>query len=168
MGFLDQLSKSITQGVDRARFEAEKFQRTTRIQGEITDLKRQINEQLIEIGQRAYELNRAGQIPSQTITDMAQTIDRLKSGVVVKEEELRAAKAEIFVEEPEMPSSTPDQSPPSPMPTSPPPAAPTSPETTSSPAAPPASTSTKVCPYCSFQMPITAMFCPNCGARVAS
>ncbi len=38
MGFLDNLTKSISQGVDRAKFEAEKFQRTTKLQGEINDL----------------------------------------------------------------------------------------------------------------------------------
>ena len=39
MGLFDNLSKTLTQGVDRAKFEADKFQKTTRLQSELNELK---------------------------------------------------------------------------------------------------------------------------------
>lgn len=157
MGFLDQISKTISQGVDRAKFEAEKFQRTTRIQGELNDLRRQVNEKLIELGQRAYDLQRSGQINSATIADLSRQVDQLHSQAVNKEEELKQAQSDMYIEPAVPPSPPPSQSVPinyeTPTPQPPPRPA----------ASPPA---TKACPSCSFQMPGTAMFCPNCGARV--
>lgn len=50
MSFFDQISRQISQGVDRAKFEAEKFQRTTRLQGEANELRRQIDGKLAEFG----------------------------------------------------------------------------------------------------------------------
>lgn len=161
MGFLDQISRTISQGVDRAKFEAEKFQKTTRVQGELSDLKRQLDEKMIELGQRAYELHRAGQITAPSIADLAHRVDQLRSGVVIKEEELRLAQAETFVEM--APAPPPQaQSIPITQEPAPPPQAPSS-------APPPAAApTTRTCPACSFQMPGTAVFCPNCGFRVGS
>jgi len=149
MGFLDNLTKSISQGVDRAKFEAEKFQRTTRLQGEINDLQHQIDSRRAELGDRAFELYKAGQIQSPTLADLVKGLEALRSSVTLKEEELKAAQAVAFVE-------------PAPAPSAPPPPAPA--------ATPPVAASqsvavTKNCPNCQFQMPAAAMFCPNCGAR---
>jgi hypothetical protein len=151
MGFLDQISKQITQGVDRAKFEAEKFQKTTRLQGEANELRRQIDTKLGELGQRAYELQRAGQINSASLAELANAIDQMRSSLVGKEEDLKQAQAEVFVEPP-------------PVAGTPPPTAqqvPISYEPTPQPAA------SKICGVCNFQMPGSAMFCPNCGTRVA-
>ncbi|GAB4425504.1 MAG: zinc ribbon domain-containing protein [Chloroflexi bacterium OHK40] len=151
MGFLDNLSKTISQGVDRAKFEAEKFQKTTRLQGEANELRRQIDARLAELGQKAYELYRAGQISSATVGELATAIDQLRSALVVKEEELKQAQAEVFVE----PTPTPPPSPSQQVPIS-----------YEAPAQPQAA-ATKQCGVCGFTMPTTAMFCPNCGTRVA-
>jgi hypothetical protein len=170
MGFLDNLSKSITQGVDRAKFEAEKFQKTTRLQGEVNEFRRQIDGKLAELGQKAYELQRAGQIQSASIAELATAIDQLRSALVVKEEELKQSQVEVFVEPPPAPGASapaqqvpvsyepPAQSPPS-----------VQPPATQAPAVqpPPTATATKQCGACGFSMPATAMFCPNCGSRVA-
>jgi hypothetical protein len=149
MGFLDNLTKSISQGVDRAKFEAEKFQRTNRLQGEINDLLRQIDAGRAELGDRALELYKAGQIQSPTLADLVKSLEALRSSVTLKEEELKSAQADGFVE-------------PAPAPSAAPPPAPA--------ATPPAATGqpvavTKSCANCQFQMPAAAMFCPNCGAR---
>src|SRR5215470_7935768 len=106
MGFLDNLSKSISQGVDRAKFEAEKFQKTTRIQGEIGELKKQIDAKRAELGDRAFDLYKAGQIQSSTLGDMVKALEALRAGITLKEEELKTAQAEIFVE-PTPPAGTP-------------------------------------------------------------
>ena len=153
MGFLDNLSKSISQGVDRAKFEAEKFQKTTRIQGEIGELRKQIDGKRAELGDRAFELYKAGQIQSPTLGDMVKALEALRAGITLKEEELKIAQAEVFVE------PTPTAGTPTPPPSSAP-----------RPSAPPATPGqpvavTKSCPNCQFQMPAAAVFCPNCGAR---
>jgi DNA repair exonuclease SbcCD ATPase subunit len=153
MGFLDQLSKQITQGVDRAKFEAEKFQKTTRLQGEVNEFRRQLDAKLGEMGQRAYELQRAGQISSATLAELAHAVDQLRSSLLAKEEELKGAQADIFIEPP--PAAGPP--PPQQVPISYDQPAPT----------PQAASGQKICGVCSFQMPATAMFCPNCGTRVA-
>ena len=70
MGLLDNLSKTISQVGDRAKFEADKFQRTTKLQSEINDLKRQIDANRIEFGDRAIQLYRAGQIQSPTLGEL--------------------------------------------------------------------------------------------------
>src|SRR5262245_38953624 len=105
MGFLDNLTKSLSQGVDRAKFEAEKFQKTTRLQGEINDLQRQIDARRAELGDRALELYKAGQIQSPTLADLVKSLDALRSGVTLKQEELKAAQAEAFVEPGPAPSA---------------------------------------------------------------
>lgn len=158
MGFLDNLSKSITQGVDRAKFEAEKFQKTTRLQGEVNEFRRQIDAKLGELGQKAYELQRAGQIHSATLAELATAVDQLRSALVVKEEELKQSQAEVYEEPP-------------PAPGTPPPAqaqqVPISYEAPAQPVQPPPAPSAKTCGVCGFSMPATAMFCPSCGTRVA-
>jgi hypothetical protein len=153
MGFLDNLSKSISQGVDRAKFEAEKFQKTTRIQGELGELRKQIDGKRGELGDRAFELYKAGQIQSPTLGEMVKALEALRAGITLKEEELKVALAEVFVE-PTPPAGTPS--------------APTS--GAPQPSAPPATPGqpvavAKSCPNCQFQMPAAAVFCPICGAR---
>jgi hypothetical protein len=155
MGFLDNLSKTISQGVDRAKFEAEKFQKTTRLQNEINELKRQIDNSRLEFADRAIQLFRAGQIQSATLGELLKAMDAFQGNITLKEEELKAAQAEVFVE-PTPSAGVQAQN---------------VPISTESPtqARPPASAAPagmKLCPNCQFQMPVSAMFCPNCGARL--
>ncbi|WP_322496472.1 zinc ribbon domain-containing protein [Chloroflexus sp.] len=149
MGLLDQLSKTILQVGDRAKFEAEKFQKTTRLQGEINELRRQIDQKLMELGQRAYDLQRAGQIHAPTLAELAAALDQLRAVLVAREEELKQTQNEVYIE----PTSA-----------TPPPA----PTVQSVPIseAPPTAAGPKTCPQCGFQMPATAIFCPSCGTRV--
>jgi hypothetical protein len=154
MGFLDNLSKTISQGVDRAKFEADKFQKTTRLQNEINELKRQIDANRMEFGDRAIQLFRAGQIQSATLGEILKAMDALQGNITLKEEELKTAQSEVFVEP--MPSASPQAQN---VPISSEPSTQARPQT----AAP---AGMNFCPNCQFQMPISAMFCPNCGARL--
>jgi uncharacterized phage infection (PIP) family protein YhgE len=165
MGFLDQLSKSINQGVDRARFEAEKFQKTTRLQGEVNEFRRQVDVKLMELGQRAYDLQRAGQIHSSTIDELATSIDQLRGLLLAKEEELKQTQNEEFVEVPAAGAPPSAQQVPVSYDT-PPQAQPQTPPQTQ-PQAQSVAPGNKACASCGFVMPETAMFCPNCGARTA-
>ena len=153
MGFLDQISRQISQGVDRAKFEAEKFQKTSRLQSEAQDLRQQIEQKLGELGQRAYDLQRAGQINSATLAELANTVDKLRATLLGKEEELKQAQSELFVEPtPPTPAPTPIQQVPISVEQTPPSVQP--------------AVGSKLCGNCQFQMPTTAMFCPSCGSRV--
>ena len=155
MGFLDELSRKLAEGVDRARFEAEKFQRVTAIQGEISTLRRQIDGKRLEFGDRALELFKAGAIQSPTLAAILREIEALQASLTLKEEELRHVQGQVFIE----PTTTRAQN--VPISVEPPrPPAPAPP-----PPAPPVAGS-KTCPSCGFQMPQTAVFCPNCGLRV--
>jgi len=167
MGFLDNLSKTLSQGIDRAKFEAEKFQRVSRLQGELTELQRQIDNRRMECGDRSIDLYRAGQINSPTIGELSSAIDSLRASLIVKEEELKRAQAENFVEPPPTapPAGQSQQVPISyeaPRPSAPPPSVQPSAGSAVS------GSATKACPSCQFQMPASAIFCPNCGARVTS
>lgn len=155
MGFLDELSRKLSEGVDRARFEAEKFQRVTAIQGEIGNLRRQVDAKRLEFGDRAIELLKAGAIQSPTLAALLREIEALQASLTLKEEELRHVQGQAFIE----PSPAPraqhvpvNVEPPRSTPPEPPPLPPVA--------------GGKVCPSCGFQMPQTAVFCPNCGLRV--
>jgi hypothetical protein len=150
MGFLDNLSKTISQGVDRAKFEAEKFQKTTKLQNEINELRRQFDANRQDFGDRAIQLYRAGQIQSPTLGELLKAIDALQSSITLKEEELKLAQAEVFIE----PIGGVVQ-------------AQNIPITTEAPAAQ-APAGMKFCTNCRFQMPVTAAFCPNCGTRLGA
>ena len=154
MGFLDNLSKTISQGVDRAKFEADKFQRTTRLQNEINELKRQIDANRMEFGDRAIQLFRAGQIQSATLGEILKAMDALQGSITLKEEELKTAQSDVFVE-PTPAAGVQAQN----IPISSEPPIQAHPQAT-------APAGMKFCPNCQFQMPTSAMFCPNCGARL--
>ena len=98
MGFLDELSRKLAEGVDRARFEAEKFQRVTAIQGEISTLRRQIDGKRLEFGDRALELFKAGAIQSPTLAAILREIEALQASLTLKEEELRHVQGQVFIE----------------------------------------------------------------------
>lgn len=168
MGFLDQISKTLTQGVDRAKFEAEKFQKTTRLQGEVNEFRRQMEAKLIELGQRAYDLQRAGQINVPSIAELASAVDQLRAALVVREEELKQAQGDQWIDPVTGAGAPPASAQQVPI-SYESPAAPTTPAAPYTPPAAPAAptqAAQKSCGNCGFQMPSTAMFCPNCGNRV--
>jgi hypothetical protein len=165
MSLLDNIGRNLSTKLDRVKFEADKFQRVARIQGALSDLRKQIDARRLELGDRAIELYRAGQIQSATLGEILQAIEALQRSLTLKEEELKQVQAETYVE-PARPADAPQ---PVPVSAEPPPAAtpaaapPPAPASTAGPTPAPV---TKACPNCGFQMPGTSRFCPACGARV--
>jgi hypothetical protein len=149
MGFLDQVSKQLSNAGARAKFEAEKLQRTLRLQGEITELKSQADLKIAELGARAYDLQRAGQINAPSLAELVTAVDGMRNALLAREEELKAANAEQYFE-PGMPTTPPPQS---------------VPITTAPPAAAAPQAEVKYCTSCNFAMPAGAVFCPNCGTK---
>ncbi|WP_026369232.1 zinc ribbon domain-containing protein [Kallotenue papyrolyticum] len=185
MGFLDQLSKTLTSGVERAKFEAEKFQRTSRISGEISNIKSQVETNLRQLGERALELYQQGVITAPEIASLAQIITQLREQLALKESELTAVQNETFeawqASQPQSSASTTpasaEQAPSAapawrsrtydvPSPTGAVPGEPT-PSTASAVAGASDTTPTRACPACGYRVPENAVFCPNCGSRVA-
>jgi len=151
MGILDDLNKTVTGSVGWMKFEARKLQKTTRIQSEIFDLRQQRETTIAKLGQRALELYQQGLLTLPGVAELAQTVDQLQNQIAAKEQELQQAQAEAYVE-PSPPASAQH--------------VPIQPETAAP--APPSDTSAGVaCPRCGFICPPTALFCANCGTRVA-
>ena len=96
MGFLDSLSKTLSSGVDRAKFEADKFQRTSRVSGEVNNIKSQIDTNVRQLGERALELYQQGSITAPEIASLAQIIAQLRDQQTQKEQELSEAQNETF------------------------------------------------------------------------
>lgn len=156
MSFIDNITKKVSQSVERAKFEAEKLQRTLRMESELNDLKKQVEGKRLEFGDRALELFKAGKIQSPTLGEILRAIEALQARVTLKEEELKLAQAEVYTEPPQQ-APPPAQAQQVPISVAPPPQQ----------APPPVQpTGTKACPNCGFQMPGTAVFCPSCGNRV--
>jgi hypothetical protein len=175
MSFLDNISKKIAEGVDRAKFEAEKLQRTVALQNELGELRRQLDGKRLEFGDRALDLYKAGKIQSPTLGELLRLMEAIQVSITLKEEELKIAQGVGYTEPPAGASPPPAQSvpvsvePPRQAPpsySSPPPSYTPPPPTPQ--ARPGSAPGTKICPTCSFQMPSTAVFCPNCGLRLGS
>ena len=96
MRFLDNLSKTLSSGVDRAKFEADKFQRTTKLSSEIGNYKSQIDTNLRQLGERALELYQQGSLQAPEIASLAQIVAQLRDQQRAKEQELEQASAETY------------------------------------------------------------------------
>jgi BMFP domain-containing protein YqiC len=198
MSLLDTISKTLSTGVDRARFEAEKFQRTSRISGEISNVKSQVDTNMRQLGERAFELHRQGKLQAPEVASLTQVITQLQAQQNDKERELGEAQNDTFdlwlARQPQPQPSTPDQSADMydqtsytpPMSTRSTPNASSTMNNGSPTSTPSGSTATNVPPFagatgaqpavdaapyacsnCGFALPANAIFCPNCGTRVA-
>lgn len=196
MGFLDNLSKSLSSGTERVKFEADKFQRTSKISGDISNLNSQIETNTRQLGERALELYQQGTITAPEVASLAQIIGQLREQRTAKEQELTDAQNAQFEGQPPAaatpsgrqvpimaeavdPATTiPAQAMPTvmdsnPVPMSPPPMSDlsdssTMPSTPSMSGVTPAGTTPYACPTCGYSLPQGAAFCPNCGSKTGT
>ena len=177
MGFLDNLKGTLSQGVDRAKFEADKLQRVQRIRNDINDMHQQIGTNYGQLGQRAYELFNQGKLDEPEIASLAQIINDLNARLQAANQELERAQNEQFQPEayqqpygqpPPQQYGQPQQyAPPPPQqygqppqygytpPSTPPQGVPAQPDADS-----------KTCSACGFKASSEAVFCPECGNRM--
>ena len=191
MRFLDNLSKTLSTGVDRAKYEADKFQRTTRINSEIGNYKAQIDTNMRQLGERALELYQQGTLQAPEIASLAQIIAQLRDQQRAKEQDLEQISAETFEQ---FQSTQPQQAAPAsegqnvpisregepggfPTPTSSGSSAIPSmstdisgtglPNSSSVGGVEPAGSTPYACSNCGYALQEGSVFCPNCGTRVA-
>jgi len=113
MGLLDTLSDRLSSGVDRVRFEADKFQRTSRISGEISNMKSQVDTNMRQLGERAFSLYQQGKLDAPEVASLTQVITQLQAQQADKERELGEAQSDTFeswlARQPQPAPSAPDQ-----------------------------------------------------------
>ncbi|GAC1560024.1 MAG: hypothetical protein NVS2B7_34500 [Herpetosiphon sp.] len=161
MGFLDNLSKTLTTGTDRVKFEADKFQRTNKLNAEVTNLKTQLDTNLRQLGERAFDLHSQGSLNSPEVASLAQIIHQLRQQQAEKEHELAQAQNETF--EAQTAATAAAQPHAQHVPIESVPLAGTSVPISGS--VPVAGTTPYACPACGYSLPDGAVFCPNCGSK---
>lgn len=181
MGFLDNLSKTLSSGTERVKFEADKFQRTSKLGGEITNLKTQIDTNLRQLGERVLELYQQGTITAPEVASLAQIVGQLRNQQSDKERELEEVQNMTFESQQAAEPSAPAQSVPimaepvditaqaqaAPAQASgaPDDAAPTTPVVAGVHAV---GSTPYACKNCGYSLAEGTVFCPNCGTKVTT
>jgi division protein CdvB (Snf7/Vps24/ESCRT-III family) len=155
MSILDRVSKAVGDAVDRGKKEVDQFVRIQKINGQISDLERnivesrsQIQQVKLKIGEMAIEMLHAGTLTSQEMTALLEQIHGIQQQIASKEAEINGKKAEIdSIKSEEKAAKTPE--PPSDMPNTPPPLP-----------------GNRFCSQCGAPAP-SGGFCAKCGSKLA-
>lgn len=82
------------QGAERARFEADRLQRTLKVQSEIGNLRTQVRRAVIKLGETALHLYRQDALIEEELNAVAQSIEALEAQIAEAETKLAQIKAE--------------------------------------------------------------------------
>jgi len=161
MSFLDRVTKVVGDVVDRGKKEVDQFVQIQRINGQINDFEKKIDESnsqiqqvKVKLGEMALEMLRGGTLASP---EMQALVDQI-SGVEkqIAEDEAAIAEKRVEIEKIKAEDKT-DEAPAA--------AAPEPPTTPSVPAA--AAPARRFCPQCGTPASGTGAFCAQCGAKLA-
>lgn len=144
-------------GAGKVAFEADKMGRLNKAQGEVSQLKRQIETQYSKLGELYYHrfVNQEGETP--VFAEICGQIAEIERQMAVKGEVIHRINAETY-----NPPGTVAAAPPPPAPAMPVPPAPAPVEEASEvPGAP----LTKLCTNCGKEMAVAVKFCPDCGTK---
>jgi len=170
MPILDQFRR----GVDVAKFKADQLMRINRVQGEVGDLRREIQGVREKIATAAIELHKQGPLSYPGLEELCAAIDRIEAQIVEKEALIARIRAEV------PPQATPPTLVSSANSVNPcphcgfdapvgaafcPNCGKSIPAASEAAGVEPAADSGK-CSNCGFSFPAGADFCPNCGQRV--
>ncbi|MGE5223584.1 MAG: zinc-ribbon domain-containing protein [Omnitrophica WOR_2 bacterium] len=163
-------------GAEKVAFEADKMARVNKAQGELNQLKRQIEAQYTKLGEMTYRKIVNQEAESPEVSGICQNITDLQQQATVKSEEVQRINAEQYT----APGA---QAPaPAPQPVQPAPAGATlTPESSASVQSPAAATTpetaqvpmaanqaqTRTCPNCGKEMAASVKFCPDCGTKMS-
>ncbi len=156
-------------GAGKVAFEADKLARLNRAQGELGQVKKQIEAQFLKLGELYYQnYTNPGQ-ESPAYEEICLAISELERQASIKNEEVRRINAETYSPQ----GTVPAPAAPAPVytPTEPAPAEPSAQpapmlETFPQATPPVAAAQTKCCPNCGKEMALTAKFCPDCGTKM--
>ena len=161
MSFLDRVTKVVGDAVDRGKKEVDQFVQIQRINGQINDFEKKIDESnsqiqqaKVKLGEMALEMLRAGTLASP---EMQALVDQI-SGVEKQIAEDEAAIAEKRVEIEKIKAEDKADNAPAA-------AAPDPPTVPPVPAA--GAPASRFCPQCGTPASGTGAFCAQCGAKLA-
>ncbi len=133
-------------GAGKVAFEAEKLARVNKAQGELGQLKRQVEAGFTKLGELYYHQYRYPGAGTPAFEDLCRQIEELEKQIEAKNIEIQQINAETY-------GAPAPQPVPAPAP--------------AAPAAPAAEVpQTKVCPNCSREMAASVKFCPDCGTKM--
>ena len=145
-------------GAGKVAFEADKMGRLNKAQGELGQLKRQIETHYTKLGEMYYHHYVSQDEDASGYNEICAQIAEFERQVGVKTEDVARINAETY----NPPGSVPAPPPPQPhIATAPLPPMPVE-ETPE----PPAAAATKFCSNCGKEMAVAVKFCPDCGTKV--
>ena len=159
MSFLDRVTKAVGEAVDRGKKEVDQFVRIQKINGQIGEVEKRINESkaqiqhsTLKIGELALEMLRAGTLVSPEMQVLRDQITGIEQHIAAGETEIAEKRAEIekikAEDKAEMAPAAAAAEPPPPPPPIPAPAA------------------GRSCPQCGAPAGISGTFCGQCGAKL--
>ena len=146
---MSDLGFQVRKGLDRVGFEADKRLRVSRVRAEASRLKKQVESNVRELGEKVLEMADQGRPLDAGLQQMVSGIRSLEAQIAAKNEEIQAITDETWV------------------PPTPPPAvegAGTENEVSQGQAA--LSEGQITCPQCGQQVRSIAAFCSSCGYRL--
>jgi hypothetical protein len=148
-------------GAGKVAFEAEKMARQNKAQGELGQMKRQVEALFQKLGEMVYHQYVNKESTSPVFDEICGQIAELERLMALKAEEIKHIAADVYAA-----PGTVAPVPPVVVETPPPPVAPIAAapveEVISAADAP----QTKICPNCSREMAIAVKFCPDCGTKM--
>ncbi len=159
MSILDRVTKAVGDVVDRGKKEVDEFMRIQKINGQISDIERKINQfkaqiqqEKLKAGEIALEMLRAGALVSPEIRAQLDQIDGIEKQISAEEATIAEKKTEIEKIKAEgkgekAQAASPAEPPPPPQASS----------TESSP---------KFCPQCGTPLTGSGAFCGSCGTKL--
>ncbi len=162
MSFLDKVTKAVGDAVDRGKKEVDQFMRIQKINGQIGDIEKKINqlkgqiqEARLKAGEIALDMVRAGTIVSPEIQALHEQITGVEQEIAAEQAAITEKKAEIEKIKVEDRGEK-----------APAAAAPASSTEQPQAAAPAPAPTGKFCPQCGTPVTGSGAFCGSCGTKL--
>lgn len=146
-------------GAGKVAFEADKMARVNRVQGELGNIKRQIETLKMKLGEMVYQQYINPAAPTPSVEEACMQIVDLEKQVAAKNEEIQHINAEVYTTAPSAPAPVPAAPAAAPVMEQPAPVEEEIPPVEAAPA-------TRFCTNCGKAVAIGVKFCPDCGNKM--
>ncbi|HYO50699.1 MAG TPA: zinc ribbon domain-containing protein [Chloroflexia bacterium] len=147
---MSDIGYQIRRGFDKVSFEADKMMRAGREKSEATRIRKQADQEIMELGEKVLELESSGKPVDPELRPLIDSIRVLHAQLAGKNKEIEEINAEVWVAPPPPPPvQPPDAGPPPQL------GAGESPQATPG-----------ICPSCNSELRRSSAFCPNCGLKI--